>query len=97
MAVRAFAKEYLGMERLLVTLNGAVYEITDICLRMLTPRELFRAQGFKDGYVIEFKRNGKNISKSAQVRMCGNSVSPLVAEAIVRANYKIVVPQLKAA
>ena len=83
---RAFAKEYLGLDQLLVTLDGILYEIVDICLRMLMPKELFKAQGFPDGYVFEFERNGKPLSKSAQVRMCGNSVCPPVAEALVRAN-----------
>lgn len=87
--VRAFAKEYLGLDQLLVTVDGLIYEIVDICLRMLMPKELFKAQGFPDGYVFEFKRNGKPLSKSAQVRMCGNSVCPPVAEALVRSNIGI--------
>lgn len=83
---RAFAKEFLGLDRLLVLVGNQVYEIVEIGLRMLIPRELFKAQGFPDGYIIEFQRNGKKLSKSAQVRMCGNSVAPPVAEALVRAN-----------
>ncbi len=77
------AKDRLG----LVTIHGTEYVITDIGLRMLSPRELFRAQGFPEGYVIGDGAGGElKLTKSAQVRMCGNSVCPPMAEAIVRAN-----------
>jgi DNA (cytosine-5)-methyltransferase 1 len=71
----------------LVTVNveGEPYYIADIGLRMLQPRELFRAQGFPDSYVIEHAA-GKPLTKTAQVRMCGNSVCPPMAAALVRAN-----------
>jgi DNA (cytosine-5)-methyltransferase 1 len=74
----------------LVTVNieGEPYVITDIGMRMLTPRELFRAQGFPDSYRIDTDVNGKPISKTDQVRMCGNSVCPPMAEALVRANFR---------
>ena len=52
-----------------------------------SPRELFRAQGFDDGYVIDPVVDGKPLSKTAQVRMCGNSVCPPVARALVEANF----------
>ena len=88
--VRAFARKYLDQDRLLTTINGVQYEVSDIGLRMLQPRELFKAQGFPDGYIIEFeKRDGKPLSASAQVRMCGNSVCPPVAQALVRANLAV--------
>lgn len=58
----------------------------DITLRMLIPRELARAQGFPDTYVIERGANGKAITKTDQVRLIGNSVCPDMAEAIVRSN-----------
>lgn len=70
----------------LVTVHGQSYQIADIGMRMLTPRELFRAQGFPDSYQIEINHNGKVLSKAAQVRMVGNSVSPPVAAALVQAN-----------
>jgi DNA (cytosine-5)-methyltransferase 1 len=70
----------------LVTVEGVDYEITDIGMRMLQPRELFRAQGFPDSYIIDPLFNGKPMTKTAQTRMCGNSVSPPMAEAIIRAN-----------
>jgi DNA (cytosine-5)-methyltransferase 1 len=71
----------------IVTVKGEDYMIVDIGMRMLQPRELFRAQGFPDSYIIDTEYNGKPMTKGAQVRMCGNSVSPFPAEALVRANY----------
>lgn len=71
----------------IVTIKGDDYQIVDIGMRMLTPRELFRAQGFPDSYIIDFEHNGKPPSKASQVRMCGNSVSPYPAKALVEANY----------
>jgi DNA (cytosine-5)-methyltransferase 1 len=55
---------------------------------MLTPRELFRAQGFPDSYVIDRKPDGSAISKTEQVSKCGNSVCPPMAAALVAANYR---------
>lgn len=71
----------------LVTVAGDDYVIADIGLRMLAPRELFRAQGFDDGYIIDPIIDGKRLSGTAQVRMCGNSVCPPVVQAIVEANF----------
>lgn len=71
-----------------VTIRGTPYVIVDIGLRMLQPRELYRAQGFPASYVIDRRADGTPLPKSAQVRMCGNSVSPPPMEAIVRANYR---------
>ena len=71
-----------------VTVGDVDYVITDIGMRMLTPRELFRAQGFPDAYVIDPEFHGKPLTKTAQIRMCGNSVCPQVAEAVVRANVR---------
>ncbi len=68
-------KDRLG----LVTVLGEQYQIADIGLRMLQPHELFLAQGFP----AEYRLVG---TKTDQVRLCGNSVSPPVAEAIIRAN-----------
>ncbi len=66
----------------LVTVNGEEHRIVDIGFRMLTPRELFRAQGFGDDYVID----APGLTKTAQVRMAGNAVCPDVAAALVDAN-----------
>lgn len=68
-------------------LDGITVVITDIGMRMLTPRELFRAQGFPDQYIIDRKPDGSPISKTEQVSKCGNSVCPPMAEALVRANF----------
>jgi DNA (cytosine-5)-methyltransferase 1 len=75
----------------LVTIDGEDYIIVDIGMRMLTPRELFRAQGFPVDYRIaegihpEFGTPVK-FTKRTQTRLVGNSVVPHVAAAIVRAN-----------
>lgn len=76
------SKERFG----LVTVEGIEYAISDIGMRMLAPRELYRAQGFPDSYRIDVEYRGKPMTKTAQVRMCGNSVCPPLAAAIVRAN-----------
>lgn len=81
----------------LVTVNGELHEISDIGMRMLAPRELYRAQGFPDAYRIDIEFNGKPLSKTAQVRMVGNSVAPPVAAAIVRANVGELARQERAA
>lgn len=69
-----------------VTIAGEEYVIVDIGMRMLTPRELFNAQGFPPDYIIDRDSAGKPITKTAQVAKCGNSVCPPLAEALVRAN-----------
>ena len=71
----------------LVTVRGQACQIADIGLRMLTPRELYRAQGFPESYAIDKGAAGEPITKTAQVRMCGNSVCPPLARALVAANY----------
>jgi DNA (cytosine-5)-methyltransferase 1 len=71
----------------LVTIQGEDYVIVDIGMRMLTPRELARAQGFPDSYVLDPIVNGKPLSKSAQVRMIGNSVCPDLATALIVATF----------
>ncbi|MEM7300676.1 MAG: DNA cytosine methyltransferase, partial [Pseudomonadota bacterium] len=67
-------------------IQGEPYIITDIGMRMLTPRELYRAQGFPEDYIIDRGEDGKPITKTEQIRKCGNSVSPILAEAIAKAN-----------
>lgn len=74
----------------LVTVRGERYVIDDIGMRMLAPRELYRAQGFPDTYLIAPAVDGKPLTKTAQVRMCGNSVSPPCAAAIVAAQFSLV-------
>jgi len=69
-----------------VVLRGVPYVIVDIGLRMMTPRELYRAQGFYEGYIIDRGHDGRAFSKAKQVRMVGNSVSPPPAAALLAAN-----------
>ena len=71
----------------LVTVAGEQYAIGDIGMRMLQPRELFRAQGFPETYIIDRGQHGEAMTKTAQVRMCGNSVVPPIARAIVEAQF----------
>lgn len=78
-------KDRLGL--VTVTISGESYVIVDIGLRMLTPTELYRAQGFPEDYRFMTGADGRLLTKTAQVRMCGNSVSPPVARALVEANY----------
>ena len=93
------------VEMVLMRHAGAWWVLVDITLRMLKPKELFRAQGFPESYVIHeipnpalLFKNGKQaahplqvpripLTGTAQVRMCGNSVSPPQAEALVRSNF----------
>ncbi len=67
-------------------IDGTTYAITDIGMRMLSPREMFRAQGFDDSYIIDRGHDGRTLTKTDQVRMCGNSVCPPLAEALAAAN-----------
>lgn len=69
-----------------VHIKGTPYVIVDIGLRMLQPRELFRAQDFPESYVIDRGHDGRKFSKSTQVRMVGNSVDPLMAVGFLRLN-----------
>lgn len=70
----------------LVQVMGNEYGISDICMRMLTPRELFDAQGFPDDYIIDVDADGNDYPRSEQVARCGNAVCPPVPCALVRAN-----------
>lgn len=70
----------------LVTIAGIDYQIVDIGLRMLEPEELYGCQGFPDDYIIDRDYEGKPYNRTEQVYFCGNSVSPPIAEALVKAN-----------
>ncbi|AIL99959.1 C-5 cytosine-specific DNA methylase [Sinorhizobium meliloti] len=78
-----------------VEISGETFVVIDIGMRMLTPRELFNAQGFPSDYVIDgawnYQADGagpvwREFSKSVQVSCVGNSVSPPVACALVSSN-----------
>jgi DNA (cytosine-5)-methyltransferase 1 len=79
------------------TIDGEEYVIVDIGMRMLTPRELFNAQGFPPDYIIDRDAQGKPMTKTAQVAKCGNSVCPPLSEALVRANMAEAADQGEAA
>ena len=75
-------------EVLLLSLSGVQYYISDIGLRMMTPRELYNAMGFPPDYIIDRDYQGREYSKSAQVARCGNAVCPPLAGALVAANLR---------
>ncbi len=74
----------------LVTIHGVDYQIVDIGMRMLVPRELYNGQSFPWKYIISHDYLGNRITGTAQVRMAGNSVPPVMGSALVAAN----VPEL---
>lgn len=86
--VRTFLETYCGEseDEWLVTIEGVKYQIVDIGMRMLQPHELYKAQGFPDGYVIDQDYRGKRYAKDKQVARCGNAVPPPFARALVEAN-----------
>ncbi len=89
--VRDMLNTYCGYniaedEILILTIGGIDYFISDIGLRMLTPAELYRAQGFPEDYIIDHDYTGKPYPKSQQVARCGNSVCPPMAKALVAVN-----------
>ncbi|MDS1916095.1 DNA cytosine methyltransferase [Enterobacter asburiae] len=93
-----FLREYCGPDSTgLVTIEGVVYRIVDIGMRMLQPHELYRAQGFPDWYIIDRDYRGVKYAKDKQVARCGNAVPPPFAEALVRANLPEMCQQQNAA
>ncbi|RKI94313.1 DNA cytosine methyltransferase [Parablautia intestinalis] len=70
----------------LVTIAGVDYQIADIGLRMLEPRELYGCQGFPEDYIIDHDYTGKHYPRAEQVKRCGNAVCPPISAALVRAN-----------
>ena len=72
----------------LVTIYGTEYQIVDIGLRMLEPKELYGCQGFPEDYIIDRDCEGKGYPRAEQVRRCGNAVCPPIPTALVRANLK---------
>ena len=74
-------------EILLLLIRGVWYFISDITLRMLSPKELYKAMGAPDDYIIDRDAEGKPYGKTKQVARCGNMVCPPMAAAMVRANF----------
>lgn len=90
--IRKMLNEYCGYtltddEILLFEIRGCLWFLSDIGLRMLTPRELYSAQGAPPDYIIDHDYTGKHYPKPKQVARCGNMVTPPVAEALVRVNF----------
>ena len=89
--IRALLNEYCGYhlandEVLLFLIGGVWYYMADIGLRMLSPKELYRANGFPPDYIIDRDYEGHEYGRSKQVARCGNAVPPPFATALVRAN-----------
>lgn len=80
-----------------VQVRGVPYVIVDIGLRMLQRHELFKAQGFPPGYIIDRTADGRPLTISQSVRMVGNSVSPPPLCAAIRANLPQAEPARAAA
>lgn len=85
-------REFVTLE-----IGGVTFIIADIGMRMLTPRELFNAQGFPPDYKIDMDSKGNAFSKSDQIGRAGNSVCPPLAAALAGANCQNLIRQEKAA
>lgn len=89
-----------------VTIDAVTFVLVDIGMRMLEPRELARAQGFPESYVLDpecwyrtdsgARKFGK-LPKTHQIAKIGNSVCPGLAEALARANLPALAAQRSAA
>lgn len=89
--IRALLNKFCGYsleddEILLLHIGESWYFLSDISMRMLTPRELYAAMGFPPDYIIDRDYMGNAYPKSQQVARCGNAVCPPMASAVVRAN-----------
>lgn len=86
--IREMLNKYAGYEIandeiLIIEVDKTQYFISDISMRMLEPRELAKAQGFPEDYVLQVT---DSYSKAAQIARIGNSVCPVMSEVLVRAN-----------
>ncbi len=81
----------------LVTVAGRRMPIADIGMRMLAPHELAAAQGFPADYVLDRGADGRPITRTRQVRLIGNSVSPPPARALIRSLFGVAAEQRAAA
>ena len=79
-------KDRFGLVNVILDIGGEEYIIKDIFLRMLKPEELKRMQGFPDDYIIDRDIDWKPYPIKEQVARLGNSVVPVMAETLVRAN-----------
>lgn len=79
-------KDRFGLVNVVTDIDGEQYILKDIFLRMLKPEELKRMQGFPVDYIINKDIEGKPYPVSEQVARIGNSVVPIMAQALVSAN-----------
>lgn len=79
-------KDRFGLVNVIIDIAGEKYIIKDIFLRMLKPEELKLMQGFPKDYIINRDINWKPYPIKEQVARIGNSVVPVMAEALVKAN-----------
>lgn len=79
-------KDRFGLVNVVIDIEGEKYIIKDIFLRMLNPEELKLMQGFPNDYIINRDINWKPYPIKEQVARIGNSVVPVMAEALVKAN-----------
>lgn len=89
--VAAFMRKYGcwdDREFVTLTIRGVDYIIIDIGMRMLTPRELARAQGFRESYILAAPFQGRFLTETDQRHKIGNSVCPDMAYALFRRNYR---------
>lgn len=79
-------KDRFGLVNVILDINDEKYIIKDIFLRMLSPEELKRMQGFPNDYIIDRDIEWKRYPIKEQVARIGNSVVPIMAEELVKAN-----------
>ena len=81
-------KDRFGMVSTILMKDGERYAIADIYMRMLKPEELKLAQGFPPDYIIDHDAEGNPYPVKEQVAKIGNSVVPIMAAAIAKANLE---------
>ena len=79
-------KDRFGLVNVIIEIDGEEWIIADIFLRMLNAAELKLMQGFPPDYILERDISGKAIPVKERVAKIGNSVVPIMAEALVAAN-----------
>lgn len=79
-------KDRFGLVNVVTDIDGEKYVLKDIFLRMLKPEELKLMQGFPEDYIINRDYRWNSYPISEQVKRIGNSVVPVMAELLVRAN-----------
>jgi DNA (cytosine-5)-methyltransferase 1 len=87
-----------------VTIDAQKYILVDIGMRMLSARELANAQGFPSDYILDpvcwyltetGRRKYGPLPKTHQIAKIGNSVCPVMSEALARVNLPELCGQLQ--